>query len=51
MAFEIHMSQKVANIVGTGNITTVENLTINNGFLTVGVYNVPFHQIILVKEV
>jgi len=49
MAFEIHLRQDIANAVGQKTVT-VDNLTVGNGFITVGAYSVPLSNILFVKN-
>lgn len=51
MMYEIHLSQECANVIGLGTVVTVGTLAVNDGFITVGSYNIPLSNILLVKEV
>ena len=50
MSFEIHLRQEIANEVGH-KVVTVENLSVENGYIVVGSYYVPLTNILFVKEV
>lgn len=51
MAYDIHLTQEAANVIGLGNVVTVSALTVSNGLLSVGLYHVPLNNILLIKEV
>jgi len=49
MAFKITVKQDVANITGHSR-HIVDNLTVNNGYITVGSYHVPLSEIVMIEE-
>jgi hypothetical protein len=52
MAFEIHLTAELYSVLdGIGAVVTVNNLTVSNGFVSVGSYHVPLDQILFIKEV
>ena len=50
MAYQIFLTQKIANIIGTKN-PIVNNLTVNDGYISVNNYHVPLSNILLIKEI
>jgi len=50
MPYEIYPNQELCNILNK-SIVTVETLTVQNGYITVGNYYVPLSNILYIKEV
>jgi len=50
MTYKIYLDQEIGNLLGT-NMVTVDNLTVNDGYITVGDYHVPLSKIVLIKQI
>lgn len=50
MSYEIHLTKEIMNEIGR-KVVTVENITVNDGYILVGNYLVPLNNIKFIKNV
>jgi len=50
MSFEIYPDQEICNVIGK-SIVTVDTISVQDGYITVGNYYVPLGHILFIKEI
>jgi len=49
MSYKITVNQEIANVIGKKKII-VDSIQVNNGYITVGNYNVPLSNILIIED-